>query len=411
MDDLIEELGRYIVHQESPKNVGKRSRLWKFEDIKEVLEKNKGSEAIQAIACEDKYWYQGRIKVHPKAFSKMSCIRLLLWKNMKTHCPLFSPRGFKLPDSLKVVQWPSFPLEDHPLKTPLNELVRVKIHKSRIKQLWNVRKVKFIDLSHSSDNFIKTPDFSGVPCLEHLRLRSCKSLVEVHPSLGELKELIEVDLHGCLNLKILPRKLKTNSLLKLDLGRCEKVEELPEFGEGMKKLSYLDVSRTAITRLPDTFGYLTGLRYLNLIGCKICNLDKFSLKVMPLEELYLGGCGLNDGSILDDIGSLLSLIVLNLSHNDFVNPPPACFSSLFRLLFLSLDYCGKLKSLPRLPPQLIRLNASHCDSMEPVSADRQLWDLVASLDPKYRGLNEYVISEEEYDDTPPMIKHSEYVCS
>ena len=41
MHDLLEELGKYIVRQESPNDVGKRSRLWEFEDIKEVLENNK----------------------------------------------------------------------------------------------------------------------------------------------------------------------------------------------------------------------------------------------------------------------------------------------------------------------------------------------------------------------------------
>ncbi|KAK4278793.1 hypothetical protein QN277_016592 [Acacia crassicarpa] len=410
MHDLIEKLGRDIVHQESPEVVGKRSRLWNFKDIKEVLENNKGYQTIQAIAIQDNYENQDGIKVHPEAFLKMSSIRLLLLKGMKIDSRLLLPRGFKLPGTLKVVHWPSFPFEALPLETALNELVHVKMHDSRIKQLWNLQptKMKFIDLSYSK-SIIETPDFLGVPHLEHLCLRSCIFLVKVHPSLGELKELVEVDLHGCLNLEILPWELKTNSLVKLDLGECGKVEALPKFDRGMEKLSYLDVSRTAITRLPESFESLTGLRHLSLSGCKICNLDKFSLKVMPLTKLYLSGCGLNDGSIPDGLGNLSSLIALDLSHNDFVNLPTSCFSSLSRLRFLSLGFCQKLESLPRLPPKLIRLNVSHCDSMEP-SSDRQLCHLVALLDHEYRGQTEYVISNEEYeeyDDAPSMFKHIE----
>ena len=37
MHDLIQEMGRNIVRQESPKEPGQRSRLWLYEDIKHVL--------------------------------------------------------------------------------------------------------------------------------------------------------------------------------------------------------------------------------------------------------------------------------------------------------------------------------------------------------------------------------------
>ena len=40
MHDLLQEMGRDIVHQECPKDPGKRSRLWLFEDIDNVLTKN-----------------------------------------------------------------------------------------------------------------------------------------------------------------------------------------------------------------------------------------------------------------------------------------------------------------------------------------------------------------------------------
>jgi hypothetical protein len=40
MHDLIEDMGREIVRQESPKELGKRSRLWFHKDIVEVLEEN-----------------------------------------------------------------------------------------------------------------------------------------------------------------------------------------------------------------------------------------------------------------------------------------------------------------------------------------------------------------------------------
>jgi hypothetical protein len=43
LHDLIEDMGKEIVRQESPNEPGKRSRLWFHEDIFQVLEKNSAS--------------------------------------------------------------------------------------------------------------------------------------------------------------------------------------------------------------------------------------------------------------------------------------------------------------------------------------------------------------------------------
>jgi hypothetical protein len=41
MHDLLQEMGRNIVFQESPNDPGRRSRLWFKEDVDRVLTKNK----------------------------------------------------------------------------------------------------------------------------------------------------------------------------------------------------------------------------------------------------------------------------------------------------------------------------------------------------------------------------------
>ncbi|XP_028778705.1 disease resistance-like protein CSA1 [Neltuma alba] len=311
---------------------------------------------------------------------------------------------------LKVVVWQSYPLEALRLETQLNGLVQMDAPHSEIKQLWNnkqpMTKLESV-VFEGSHNLTETPDFSRSPNLKHLHIGGCKSLVKVHASLGQLRKLVEVDLNNCASLEILPKKWETNCLEKLSLSGCKKVAKLPEFGKGMEKLSYLDVCATSITRLPESVGSLTGLEYLNLSGCKIKNLDKSlkthvshqisGLNVMSLTELYLSGCGLDDGSI-PDFDSLSSLIVLDLSSNDFENLPIGCFSGLSRLVFLSLNCCERLKSLPRLPSRLIRLHASGCDSMEPLSSDGQLWNLVASLDHECRWRTECEVDDDWDED-------------
>ncbi|KAI9079567.1 hypothetical protein K1719_038471 [Acacia pycnantha] len=344
MHELYEDLGWHIIQQKSPK-----SRLCKFGEIKEAVKNNKGFEGIEAIVLEDKssnnYFRRDGdiIEVHPEAFSEMSRLRLLLLS-----CATKVPAGLKkLSCALKFVRWPLFPLEALPL--PLDELVHIEMDHSSMKQLWNgikaMNHLKFIDLRESA-NFTETPDFSNVQSLEHLRLSRCASLVKVHESLGVLKKLVEVDLYGCKNLNSLPSKLETNSLRKLDLNGCEKVEKLPDFGDGMVELSYLDASRTAITNLPESLGSLTGLRYLSLCETGLIELST------------------------------------------------ECFSGLVGLVFLSLQGCECLVSLPRLPPHLIRLEADGCSSMKH-SLDDQIIILVTSLDHERRGQTKYVISEDE----------------
>ncbi|KAK4278809.1 hypothetical protein QN277_016606 [Acacia crassicarpa] len=341
MHELHEDLGWYIIQQKSP-----NSRLRKFGEIKEALGNNKESVGkIEAIVVNEP-WAEDKIKVHLEACSKMNRLRLLL-----LNFPPNVAMGLeKLSSALKFVRWPLFPLEALPL--PLNELVHIEMQRSKIKQLWNgvklMNHLKFIDLS-GSPNFTETPDFSNVQSLRHLCLSRCTSLVKVHESLGVLKDLVDVDLHGCENLNSLPSKLETNSLRTLDLGWCKNVRMLPEFGEGMKKLEYLDASYTAITRLPESLGSLTGLRELNL------------------------------------------------SATGLVNPPTDCFSGLFRLVLLSFECCEQLVTLPRLPPCLIRLEAGGCYfSLE--RFDEELLNMVTSLDHGRRVQTKYVTSndEEEY---------------
>ncbi|KAI9079554.1 hypothetical protein K1719_038458 [Acacia pycnantha] len=341
MHDLYEDLGWYIIRQKSP-----ISRLWTFEEINEVLKNNKGSGEIEAIVANNYIRFrrdEDKIEVHPEAFSDMSRLKLLLF------CVATKvPRGLKkLSCALKVVRWPYFPSEALPL--PLDNIVHIEMHSSNMKQLWNgvksMNQLKFIDLQ-GSRKFTETPDFSNVQSLEHLRLSWCESLVKVHESLGVLKKLVEVDLYNCVNLNSLPNRLETNSLRKLNLGQCKSVKKLPEFGEGMKELSYLDASHTAITSLPESFGSLTGLRYLNLCATGLISLSS------------------------------------------------DCFSNLVRLVYLSLEDCHWLVSLPRLPPRLIRLEAGGCSSMKN-SLDEQMFILVTSLDHECRGQTKYVISVDE----------------
>ncbi|KAK4278811.1 hypothetical protein QN277_016608 [Acacia crassicarpa] len=382
--DLLQELARSIIFQESPSHIYGRSRLWNLEDIDEVLKNDQGSEAIQAIVLP--YNLDREVEVHREAFSKMCNLRLLIISS-----ELKVPKGLKcFPSGLKVIQWRQYPLKTLPIGTRLEKLVDIQMPFSKIKH-WNgmqhLKNLKFIDLSNSHD-LVETPDFSKIPNLEKLNLEGCSSLVAVHHSLGQLEKLVELNLSCCTSLQILPKTLEMNSLTKLDISWCNQLSVLPQFGKCVKKLAVLDARETAVTKLPESLGFLSGLRDFNLSGPRDLFLQMSCFNPTSLTMLDLSYCGINDGSIPENFGHLSSLIILRLEGNDFTYLPSGCFSNMFELLHLYLNNCERLKSLPRLPPRLIHLEASGCKSMEHLSS-AGMWNIVSPLDHEYRLRTNY----------------------
>ncbi|XP_027350466.1 TMV resistance protein N-like [Abrus precatorius] len=320
MHDLLQEMGRNIVLQESPNDAGKRSRLWTLKDIDQVFRNNKGTESIQAIVLNLPEPYEACW--NPGAFSKMSNLRLLMILN-KLHLPL----GLKsLPSGLKVLVWKEYPLESLPVGAQLDELVDLDMCHSKIKHLWRGTKflgnLKTINLRNSKDLHI-TPDFTGIPNLEKLDLEGCINLVEVHASLGLLKKISYVTLEDCKNLKILPRKLVMDSLKRLILSGCSAVRKLPEFGENMKNLSMLALEETSIAELPSSVGHLTGLKNLLLAGCKsIVCLPKTISNLKSLIRLNISGCS-KFSKLPDNLNENEALECLNVSETAIREVPPS----------------------------------------------------------------------------------------
>ncbi|XP_058769093.1 disease resistance protein RPV1-like isoform X2 [Vicia villosa] len=258
MHDLLEEMGRNIVFQESPNDPGKRSRLWSQKDIDQVLTKNKGTDKIQGIAMNLVQPYEASWNI--EAFSKISQLRLLKL------CGIKLPHGLNcFPSSLKVLDWRGCPLETLPLTNHLDEIVDLKLQHSKIEQLWHGP--QSINLSFS-ESLKKSPDVVGVPNLELLVLESCTNLTEIHPSLLSHKKLILLNLKDCKRLKALPCKIEISSLKVLCLSGCSEFEHLPEFEENMENLNVLSLDETSIKELPSSLGFLVSLFLLDLENCK-----------------------------------------------------------------------------------------------------------------------------------------------
>ncbi|KAL6269140.1 hypothetical protein ACE6H2_026051 [Prunus campanulata] len=360
MHDLIQEMAREIVRQESIQEPGQRSLLWHRDDISHVIMNNTGTGAIEAIGLrlpklEEVNWNC------TEAFSKMHGLRLLHFDNV-----IVSSAPEDLPNSLRTISWSWHPSKSLPSSFEPRCLVELRMRRSKLVQLWDGAKVlpnlKFIDLSYS-DQLKSTPDFTGVPNLEILLLDRCTSLAEVHPSVAVLKKLTQLLLNGCPDLNSLPSVVEMDSLEEFTLFGCPKVKNIRRFVEQLNdKMDTLSLH--AIAEIP-SIEHLVGLKHLNLKGCTKINKMEVSYlnRFTSLEYLNLSFCNIGEGAILDDIGCLSSLKYLSLFKNDFVSLPSS-IGSLSKLEYLGLRWCESLERLPELPRSIVTVDIGSCISLK-----------------------------------------------
>ncbi|XP_031383960.1 TMV resistance protein N-like [Punica granatum] len=86
MHALLQDMGREIVHQESPGNPSGRSRLWNHEDVLQVLHGNSGTDAVEGIRLD--MVDPEEIFMSIKVLRKMRRLRLIMVRNLHVSgCP------------------------------------------------------------------------------------------------------------------------------------------------------------------------------------------------------------------------------------------------------------------------------------------------------------------------------------
>ncbi|RVW78521.1 Disease resistance-like protein CSA1 [Vitis vinifera] len=299
------------------------------------------------------------------------------------------------------------------------KLVELHLRCSNIKRLWlgnkDLERLKVIDLSYSR-KLIQMSEFSRMPNLESLFLNGCVSLIDIHPSVGNLKKLTTLSLRSCDKLKNLPDSIwDLESLQFLDLSDCSKFEKFSEKGGNMKSLKSF-FKNTAIKDLPDSIGDLDLLSSLSLYCSKfekfpekggnmkslnalfrntairIClialegneklkgaSLKNTAIKDLPdsigdleslgreherLKELDLRNTAIKDlpDSIgdLESLSFLISLIAQNLWEGLISN-------QLCNLQKLNISQCKMAGQILVLPSSLQEIDAHHCTSKEDLS--------------------------------------------
>ncbi|KAJ9560914.1 hypothetical protein OSB04_006074 [Centaurea solstitialis] len=404
MHDLIEEMGHYIVRGENPKNPEKHSRIWDNDVLNIiVVDSMKENDIIEAL---DITFYNGGCPPSlPKVLANMKELRWIRFDGYETA---------------------SFPRNFQPMK-----LCYLELGWCSIKQLWKgyklLPKIEVLNLSFSS-NLVRTPDLTGLPCLETLILKCCNSLKEIHPSIGYHEGLTFVDMERCRSLEKFPPIIRMKKLETLLLPCCFKLCKFPNIQTHMDNLVELKVVPSSIGR------YCTNLVSLDLSSCKHlqsiegnfhrlqhlkgfclnfsdqtkvpaeglfdvdCCLQMLSLRGTSLKKFHqvmvsikllgfsrslvrldLSACNLVDGEISSIMWKEFSnLQALDLSENKF-SRLDSSLSQLPRLKYLNLSNCKDLVELPDLPSSLAILVVRSCDSLQIVDLPtnlKWLWKLV-----------------------------------
>ncbi|XP_044504964.1 disease resistance protein RPP2B-like isoform X2 [Mangifera indica] len=373
MHDLLEEMGKEIVRQESVENPGKRSRLFHHKDIYHVLTRNKGTKAIKGIRLDVSQ--VGEIHLTPHAFSKMSNLKYL--KVYSSHCgeDFNKLYGFQDVESvfaeLKYLFWPRYAWTTLPSKFHPENLVALEMPESNIEQLWpgvqNIVNLKCINLSYS-EHLLECPDLSLAKNLVTLNLNGCTSLIEIHSSIQYLKKLSTLDLTNCTSLYSIPSGIYSKSLREVFFTGCSNLDTVPSLSCNVEKLS---LDGTAIRELSSSIENLSKLVTLNLHGCtRLENLPNDIDKLKSLKHLILDGCSRLE-SLPSGIGELKSLGYLTLNDCSRLESLPSSISKLKSLGYLTLYSCSRLENLPS---SIFCLNAledidlSGCSSLKIVSS-------------------------------------------
>ncbi|XP_024182030.1 disease resistance protein RUN1 isoform X1 [Rosa chinensis] len=315
MHDLIEEMGKDIVYQESPGEPGKRSRVWSEEDVNHILTNNTGTKKVIGIQVS---WRSSIIFLNSKSFSQMKNLRYI---SMSKDLELFASKSSKirskqeyesfsgdidyLSNQLRWLDWPDSPLQSFPSDFYANKLVNLNIPDShRITRLWEGRK-----------NFSK---------LTRMNLRGCESLSGL-PDFSGIPNLKELDLADCENLTTIP---------------CNELQNL----------EILNVSRCSNLATFQTKASISHDR------------DGGSLALPKLHVLKIKGCNLSSSDFIGSLDCLKTLTELDLSSNNFVSVPT--LGKFVNLPRIDLNCCKRLREIPELPPNILEVNARDCESLE-----------------------------------------------
>ncbi|KAH9783028.1 Disease resistance-like protein DSC1 [Citrus sinensis] len=372
--DLLQEFGREIVRQQSVKEPGKRSRLWYYEDVYQVLKKNKnelftnlmnfctffvvsfflfaykGTESIEGMFLDVSQIED--LHLTSRAFVKMPNLRLLKFyvpgqitgSDMCTKVHLQQGLQY-LPDELRYFHWYGYPLKALPFDFSPENLIELNLPHSKVEQIWEGKKeafkLKFIDLQYSQ--YLTTiPHPSETPNLERINLWNCTNLPYIPSYIQHFNNLVMLCLSHCESLRCFPQNIHFRTLIEIDFSYCINLTEFPEISGNVIEL---DLKGTAIEEIPSSIECLTKLEELDLAYCRrLKSLPSSICKLKSLHLLCLYNC--SNFEIFPEILEKMECLEYIDLESTAVKELPSSVEQLKGLRELILEDCSELSKLP-----------------------------------------------------------------
>ncbi|CAK8574974.1 unnamed protein product [Lathyrus sativus] len=392
LHDLIQDMGREIVRQESPDVPGKRSRLWLPQDVVQVLQDKSGSNTVESLLLDfpkDGINSNGEEVIWDgEALKKMQNLKTLIIRNVR-----LNKGPTHLPNSLRVLEWSGYPSSSLPDGFHPKKLVILKLSESRLRisePIQGFKSLAVLDFSYC-EWITHISDVSGLPNLEKLSLKHCENLTQIHESVGLLEKLRILDVVHCQKLSALP-PIRLTSLEQLNLSHCSALESFPEVLGKMENLTELHIMASPVKELPFSIQNLIRLRKLELHICGMIQLpssiamlaelssmrvskcqrlclskpdtgENFESKSSKTEHLILSYCNISDDLLPIGLTWFANVKDLDLSGNNFEILHASIKECPF-LRNLKLDNCKNIQEIKGLPWKLESFSAQGCTSLK-----------------------------------------------
>ncbi|KAL6203999.1 hypothetical protein ACLB2K_021269 [Fragaria x ananassa] len=323
MHDLLEEMGKEIVCQESSEP-GERSRLWLYKDVCHAFVQKTGTSRVKGIMVKDGKPDQ-QIPLNMKSFIKLNNLQILI-----IYGDIFYGDHVKyLPNDLSLLDWQCCPLQYFPSNFYPTKLVVLKIAIGKALSSWGI--------------LIKGGFQRKMPWI-------CTSPVgkrlQIMPN---LKSLVLKDCHAVTTFSDFPTfpNLEESKIRDTVFQKFEIVEE-------MKSLKRLDLSLTSIRELPSSaIRYLTNLEQLTLKACK--KLKRVAWNIFELQHLQL----------LDL--SFCHKLVTFPTKSQFSTESATLQDTHYAPLFVYLKGCWNLVEIGEFPREIYGLDVSGCFELKRIS--------------------------------------------
>ncbi|KAK3430881.1 hypothetical protein EUGRSUZ_E02543, partial [Eucalyptus grandis] len=263
--DLIQSMGMDIVRQECRSDLGRRSRLWLYDDVVDVLSHDMGDCVVEAIVLQPLEPIE--IYISRDAFTKMRKLRLLILDNVHNSFqgPIF------LPKELRWFRWDGCAFYNLKFSHGPKKLVGLELSNCSItampNQLKGFQQLKYMTL-RGCNSLVSMPDLSCTPNLEELYLFHCKKLLEIHESVAYHYKLRVLHLLGCNKFSIFPSVLQSKNLQRLFIEECKKFGRFPDIPHKLESLKELHIKESAIKEIPASIENLCSLKSMRLSSCE-----------------------------------------------------------------------------------------------------------------------------------------------